>query len=142
MRRLHGRVKKTKRWRGANPRPVVLNDSALPVHHSDMLYFSPLCDNMIYYLNADLCFEIVLTFQRLTPTSLRPVGLSLRYIIYELKGVFFTRTHVYKFVFFTHNAFIGKKKDNMNRLQLITNKLYKEEYEMFRTAETVNMVRQ
>ena len=47
-----------------------------------------------------------------------------------------------EFVFFTHNAFIEGKKDNMNRLQLITNKLYKEEYEMFRTAETVNKVRQ
>ena len=45
-----------------------------------------------------------------------------------------------EFVFSTHNAFIGEKKDNMNRLQLITNKLYKEEYEMFRTAETVNKV--
>ena len=47
-----------------------------------------------------------------------------------------------EFVFFTHNAFIAETKDNMNRLQLITNKLYKEEYEMFRTAETVNKVRQ
>ena len=27
---------------------------------------SPLCDNMIYNLNADLCFEIVLTFQRVS----------------------------------------------------------------------------
>ena len=46
-----------------------------------------------------------------------------------------------EFVFFTRNAFIGKK-DNMNRLQLITNKLYKEQYKMFRTAKTVNKVRQ
>ena len=39
-----------------------------------------------------------------------------------------------EFVFFTHNAFIGKKRQ-YNRLQLITKKLYKEEYEMFRTAK-------
>ena len=44
-------MKKTKRLRGANPRPVVLNASAL------------------------------------TPTPLRPVGPSLRYIIYKLKRV-------------------------------------------------------
>ena len=76
-----------------NLKSVVLNASALPVHHSDPLYFSPLCDNMIYNLNADLCFEIVLTFQRLTPTPLPPVGLSLRYIIYELNF-----PHVYRLV--------------------------------------------
>ena len=63
---------------------MVLNVSALPLHHVDLLYFSPLCDNMIYNLNADLCFEIVLTFQRLTSTPLPPVGLSLRYIIYNM----------------------------------------------------------
>ena len=37
---------------------------------------SALCDNMIDNLNADLCFEIVLTFQRLTTTPLRPVVFS------------------------------------------------------------------
>ena len=48
-RRLRRRVKKTKRWREANrrpldkayyrqhmPRPMVLNDSALPLRHSDL----------------------------------------------------------------------------------------------------------
>ena len=30
-----------------NPRPIVLNASALPVHHPDLLYYHPLCDNMI-----------------------------------------------------------------------------------------------
>ena len=39
----------------------------------------------------------------------------------------------------SHVTRLLKKKDNMNRLQLITNKLYNE---MFRTAKTVNKVRQ
>ena len=43
---------------------------------------------------------------------------------------------------FSHITRLLEKKDSMNRLQLITNKLYKEEYEMFRTAKTVNKVRQ
>ena len=46
-RRLGVSVKKTKRGRGANERPMVLNASARPLHHSDLLHFSPLCDNMI-----------------------------------------------------------------------------------------------
>ena len=32
------RVKKTKRCRGANPQPVGLNASALPLHHSDLQF--------------------------------------------------------------------------------------------------------
>ena len=32
------RVKKTKRWRGGNPRPMVLNASALPLHHADLVF--------------------------------------------------------------------------------------------------------
>ena len=42
--------------------------------------------------------------------------------------------------FFLHVTHLLEKKDNMNRLQLITNRLYKEQYEMFRTAKTVNKV--
>ena len=34
-------------WRGANPRPMVLNVSALPLHHSDLLYFVSSLDDMI-----------------------------------------------------------------------------------------------
>ena len=60
---------------------MVLNVSALPVHHPDLLYFPTLCDNMIYNLNADLCFEIVLTFQRLTTTPLQPV------VFYHLSAI-------------------------------------------------------
>ena len=33
------RVKKRKGWRGVNPRPMVLRASALPLHHSDLMYF-------------------------------------------------------------------------------------------------------
>ena len=35
----HLRLKKNKRWWGANPRPIDWNASALPLHHSDLLYF-------------------------------------------------------------------------------------------------------
>ena len=31
-------VWKKKGWRGANPRPMVLNASALPLHHSDLMF--------------------------------------------------------------------------------------------------------
>ena len=46
------RLKKTKHVRGANPRPIVLNASTLPLHHCDLLYFSALWDSMIDNLNA------------------------------------------------------------------------------------------
>ena len=44
------RVKKTKRRRGVNPRPMVLNASSLPLHHSDLLYFVSSLRYMIYNL--------------------------------------------------------------------------------------------
>ena len=41
-------VKKTKRCRGANPRPMVLNASALPLPHTDLQFIVPFPRHMTY----------------------------------------------------------------------------------------------
>ena len=47
VRRWRRLVKKTKRWRGANPRPTVLNASAFPLPHSDLQCFVKFINNII-----------------------------------------------------------------------------------------------
>ena len=41
-------MKKTKRWRGAKPRPMVLNASVLPQHHSDLWFLVLFPRHMTY----------------------------------------------------------------------------------------------
>ena len=47
-RRLLVHVKKRKGLRGANPQPMVLNASALPLHHSDLLFLVPFLRHITY----------------------------------------------------------------------------------------------
>ena len=68
-------LEKKKRWQGANPRPIDLKASALPLHHSNLWF-------IVSYLMIS-----ALKFKRLTSTPLRPVGPSLRYIIYKMGKV-------------------------------------------------------
>ena len=65
-------LEKKKRWQGANPRPIDLKASALPLHHSNLWF-------IVSYLMIS-----ALKFKRLTSTPLRHVGPSLRYIIYKM----------------------------------------------------------
>ena len=61
--RLRLRVKKTMCWGGANPRPMVLNASALPIHHSDLLFQIISSRVEIKYNRSECCRGKALAFK-------------------------------------------------------------------------------
>ena len=58
-------VKKRKRWRGANPRPMVLNDSALPLRHSNLQCLVQFINHReeIKYNSSEWCSGRALAFK-------------------------------------------------------------------------------
>ena len=92
------RLKRRKRGRGANPRPMVLKVSALPLHHAylSFLVSSPPCIiyNLKRFAYMSTCKKYTLAgleppisgfkFQCLTPMPLRPAVSCLFSAIYDL----------------------------------------------------------